>query len=338
MHDVITIGGAAYDAFIYTNPKTTKIIKQKMPEKELIAYPTGAKILIDQACFDIGGGATNAATAFRRLGLKTGCICKVGNDTFGKQILNCLKNEGIYFLGNTGKDHTDFSIILDSKGHDRTVLVFKGAGLKLMPRDFKSDLDTKWLYISSSIGTSFETSVKISAQARKKGVKVAFNPSTYLARKGHVYLKKILANTDALVLNKEEAMMISGKKTIKDMLNKLSDYGPETVAITDGPEGAFCLHQQKIYEVLPRKAKVVETTGAGDAFASSLIAGLIMKKDIEYCLQLSIANAESVISNFGAHNKLLKLKEAELKIKNKPIKIKKMVQNGKKFKTDIMVQ
>ncbi len=325
MHDIITIGGASYDIFVYTDPKTTEIIKLKGAKKELIAYPTGAKILIELACFDIGGGATNSATAFRRLGLKTGCIAKIGKDMYGREVLDCLRKEGIDFLGNSGKEHTDFSIILDSKGHDRTVLVYKGAGGKLKAADSKSNLHAKWLYISSSIGTSYKTSEKIAAEARKKGIKIAFNPSTYLARKGFNFVKKMLVNTDALVLNKEEAVMISGKQKIKDLLKKLNSYGPQTVAITNGAEGAYCIHKQKIYQVLPRKSKVIETTGAGDAFASSLIAGLAMNKDIEYSLQLAVANAESVISHYGAHNKLLTMKEAEYNIKNRPITIKKMV-------------
>ena len=51
--------------------------------------------------------------------------------------------------------------------------------------------------------------------------------------------------------------------------------------------------------------KVVEMTGAGDAFASTLVAGLVMNKPFEFCLKMAINNSESVICHYGAQNLLL---------------------------------
>ncbi|MBI2133522.1 carbohydrate kinase family protein [Candidatus Woesearchaeota archaeon] len=329
MHDVITIGCACYDIFIYTNPEIIKL-RHKGEEAEHIAFPSGAKILINQSFFDIGGGATNTAAAFSRLGLKTGCIFKAGKDNYGDQILRCMKKEGVKFLGKIGRERTDFSIVLDSKGHDRTVLVFKDAGCKLDIKDIKARLDTKWLYVSSSIKKTFRTSEKIAREARKRGVKIGFNPSTYLATKGYLFLKKMLKTANVLILNKEEAEMLTGNKlkrrkewgAEKNLLWSLSLMGPEIVVITDGPNGAYALKEGIFYKVHPHKnAKVIETAGAGDAFASSFIAGLIKGKGMEYSLKLGVANAESVISHIGAHNKLLNLKEAEASINKDAAKV-----------------
>ncbi len=325
MYDVITVGSAVHDTFVCTDRKSTELLRLKHPGEKVehIAYPTGAKILIESACFDIGGGATNTATAFSRLGIKTGCVCKVGNDLHGQQILNCLASEKVDFLGSVGNAHTDFSIVLDSRGHDRTILAYKGSSNTIKISDIKlGKLSSKWVYISSLMGASYRTGERIAAIAKKKGSKVAFNPSTYLANKGYHFLKSMLKNTDVLVLNREEAILISREDSIKGMLRKLASCGPETIVITDGNKGAHAYFNRKFYHAEPHKnAKVVETTGAGDAFASSFIAGLIKGKDIEYSLSLAITNAESVISRFGAHNKLLSWKEAESKMKTSPCRV-----------------
>ncbi len=324
MHDIITVGSAVYDIFVNTS-KGTEILRLKHGKEptEHIAYPMGEKILIEKACFDIGGGATNTATAFSRLGLKTATVCKVGRDFYGKQILDSLKAEKVNFLGKTGNEHTDFSIVLDSKGHDRTILAFKGASNSLKASDVSfGKIKAKWLYISTLLEGSYKTGEAIAAHAKKDGAKIAFNPSTYLAKKGYSFLKGIISRANVLVMNREEAMLISGKKKPEDMLRKLAGYGPEYVVITDGSKGGFAYGDGNCYQVHPHKnAKVVETTGAGDAFASSFVAGLARTGSMEYGLQLGTANAESVIRHFGAHNRLLSWKEAAKAINRNPAKI-----------------
>ncbi|MBI2142423.1 carbohydrate kinase family protein, partial [Candidatus Woesearchaeota archaeon] len=311
-YDVISIGSAVYDMFVYTEKAQTEILKLRHPheKKEHIAYPTGSKVLITQACFDIGGGATNTATCFSRLGLKAGCVSSVGKDLYGRQILDCLRAEKADFLGSISSEHTDFSIILDSRGHDRTVLTFKGASSGMKFSGIKlGRIKTRWLYVSSLLGSSYKAAERLAAYIKRRGGKVAFNPSTYLAEKGYHFLEGLLANTDVLVLNKEESMLLTGitkGSNIHRMLAKLSGYGPRTVIITDGAEGASACSGGRYYYILPHKnIKTVEPTGAGDAFASSFIAGIIKRNDMKFALQLGVANAESVISHFGAHNRLL---------------------------------
>jgi len=65
----------------------------------------------------------------------------------------------------------------------------------------------------------------------------------------------------------------------------------------------------------------VETTGAGDSFSSAFLAGIIIKKDIDFALSLGQANAESVIQHIGAKNRLLRLNEALRKINDQQYKI-----------------
>jgi len=87
--------------------------------------------------------------------------------------------------------------------------------------------------------------------------------------------------------------------------------------ITDGKKGAHAYNGINTYKITPGKQKIVETTGAGDAFASGVTAGLIIKKDLEYALKLGQAEAENVIMHIGAKENLLTRKDADSWIKRK---------------------
>jgi len=93
------------------------------------------------------------------------------------------------------------------------------------------------------------------------------------------------------------------------------------VAITDGPRGTHVLYKDQLYYGKPNKINVLETTGAGDAFASSFLSGMIKRNDVEFALKLGMTNAESVIQFHGAKNKLLSYSEALKIMGRRPIRV-----------------
>ena len=326
MFDVITVGSATLDAFLYTDKSDLITIKSDKESREFIAYPSGTKILIKQLMFNTGGGGTNTAVAFSRLGLKTGYIGAVGKDENAEIILRELREEKVAFLGQIVNDKTDYSVILDSVEHDRTILNYKGASIKLKFDKIKMPAleQTKWIYCSSLVGDAFRTLEKISDFASRNKIKLAFNPSSYLAEKGPKYLGKILRNSTALIMNKEEDKDITGKQKEIEMLKVLRAFGPSYAIITDGKRGVFADCGGERYFVQPHKVKVMESTGAGDAFASTFVAALIHKKDLRTALQWGIANAESVLTHYGAKNELLTLAKLKMHIRRYPYKISKL--------------
>ena len=294
--DIVCFGSAVVDVFVDTD------VAEK---NNFISYPAGGKILIKELKFDIGGGGTNTAAAFSRLGFKTGCICKVGNDGNGEKILELLKKEKVKFLGNRGKSSkSGYSIILDSKGGDRTILTYKGANDEISQKDIKK-FKTRWLYFSSLLGESLETQKKLANSLKRKGAKVAFNPSSYLIKNEN--LNSLLRITDILILNKEEARMLVGSKE-RDLLKGLYHLTKGIVVITDKNRLIECYDGNKKFSLVPHKIKVVERTGAGDAFASGFVAGRMAGKGIQECLKLGLRESESVIRYFGAKNNLLRFK------------------------------
>jgi len=310
VYDIITIGSSTMDVFAKSEADLISIRRDDSQE-DLIAFPLGAKILIKDLNFESGGGGTNTAVAFSRLGFKTAYLGALGNDENGHQVLDILKKENVDFIGHIVNDRTNFSVILDSMEEDRTVLTYKGASSKLSLKQSEiKKIRAKWIYSASVIKTSFKTLEKIAVHAKKNKIKLAFNPSSYQAKKGKRYLRKILKKCTVLILNRDEAELIVGKGDLDITYQKLSNLGPEIISITEGRQGASCLFKGNIYHAYPKKVKICETTGAGDAFSSGFVAGLILKNDPLFAIKLGMSNAESVIKYFGAKNILLHRKDA----------------------------
>jgi sugar/nucleoside kinase (ribokinase family) len=303
MYDVITIGSSTVDVYGIVNKGYNEIKK-------------GDKVLISKLDFEIGGGGVNSAVALKRMGLKAAFLGKLGKDHNAYMVRRDLKNEKIEIINTKeSDDFTSYSFILVSqKQGDRIIYTYKGASdhLKYNEIPLGKLKQTKWIYMATMLGDSFKTCEKIADFAKKNGIFLLFNPSTYLAAKGKNYLKNILKNTEALVLNKSEAKLLLNTKSdnIIELAKGLYKLGPKIIAITDGAKNIHAYNGKCLYIMKPYKVKVVSTAGAGDAFTSGFLAGIIHRNDFVHALELGMANAASVLQYYGTHNKLLTYEEA----------------------------
>jgi len=297
MHDVITIGSATVDVFA--------VISKRLKEINV-----GDKVLVEAIAFETGGGGVNAAVGLSRMGLNTAFLGKLGHDLNAFKILHELKKEKVHVIKTHASEYpTSYSFILKSKKEqDRVLFTYKGASDHLNYNDFeKSELKTKWIYMATMMKGSFKTCNKIADYAKKHNIKLMFNPSTYLAAKGRFYLRKILNATTILVLNRSEAKLLLNAKTdhLPALAKGLYRIGPKLVIITEGAKGVAAYDGRELYTLPAYKVKVVSTTGAGDAFASGFLAGIIHHNDIVHAMELGMANAASVIGYYGTKNRLL---------------------------------
>lgn len=299
--DVVTFGSGVVDIFASTS------VNEKNKRLDL---EVGSKYLIDGLRIDVGGGGTNVAVAFARFGFKTGCICGVGKDSNGKEILNCLKREKVKFLGKVGSGKTGTSMIIDSVKKNRTLLTYKGESDEISFRDLQN-FKSEWIYYSSLLGKSFKTQKVLAKKMVGNGSKLILNPSSYSIVSQDI--RGLLKLSYVLILNKEEGEALAkryfkSKKKV-GMLEKLHSLGPRIVVVTNKNKAIKCFDGKKEYSLLPHKGKkVVERTGAGDAFAAGFVSGLIAGFDIEKCLSLGVEESEAVLGYFGAKNNLLKRK------------------------------
>ena len=305
MFDVLCIGSATLDAFVNTGNGMFRPCKDNPTH---VKVPFGSKILIKDLQFFSGGGGTNTAVGFSRLGFRAGWIGKIGDDETGRVILSELKKEKVNISHSSieKRGKSGYSIILDSQGHDRTVLAYKGCNDNLLLQEVHpASLKTRWLYCSSQLRQSAKTLMHITNLMKNRGAKVAFNPSTYMISSEQSIVNSMLKVSDVLIFNAEEAAFLAGKRGIKETMKELHLLGPSTIVITDGKNGAHASNGHEVWHCKPIPVPVIESTGAGDAFATGFVAGTIKAKPLPECMKMGMANSASVIQHVGAKNILM---------------------------------
>ncbi len=297
--DVICIGSASIDTFIRSSSSDIHIRRNN------VSLPIGGKILVDELAYDVGGSGVNTSVSFSRLGLRSAFLGKLGRDFSAEQLKERLRKEDVKIIDTYPEGKTGQSFILSGLNNDRTILTYKGSNDLLSEKDIRwKKLDTRWIYLGTLTKLSWNTEVSIAEYAKKKGVRLMFNPSLYLARKGLKTLTPVLDACSILVLNKEEAQSLAGKLGSRMLLKRLQRHVP-LVVITDGPNGASAYDGRKFYNVAAHKVKVVDPTGAGDAFASGFLSAVIRGYSVQRALDWGLAQSESVLGAYGATNNLL---------------------------------
>jgi len=308
MLDVICVGSATIDLFVNLKHK-------------FAACVPGEKMLMENLEYLTGGGGSNAAVALSRLFCKVGYLGKVGSGYHALRVLKELKEEKVKIIPvQRSHLHTAFSVVMESsKEKDRIIYVHKGATNELTVHDFDiRKVRAKWLYLASVMGKTLQTAKKIVAHAEKRGMKILFNPSSYLIRRKDV--QYFVSRADILVLNRNEAQLLTRtKKNIPELALLLLKKGPSAVIITEGPKGVYYFDKLHKFHVPSLPLEPVSTTGAGDAFTAGFLAGTLRGKIVPTALKIGVANACSVIQQRGAKHTLLTWTEAMKAIENKKL-------------------
>jgi len=324
MFDIITFGSATWDVFMKT--KKFQVVKnKKFLTGKGICLSLGSKIDIDSINFSSGGGGTNTAATFSKQGFKVAYCGMVGNDLTGEKIIEELKKLGIEtrLIVKTRIKPNNYSIVLSTEGK-RTILVYRGASELLRKRDiFWKKLKSKWFYLAPLSGMLAGFSEDIVNFAHKNKIKIAFNPGYSQLSLPSKTLEKILKKIDILILNHEEASLLTKipYSKEKEIFRRIDKMCPGITMMTKGSKGIIVSDGKHLYQVKPQKIKVVDETGAGDSFASGFVSGFIKSKgDIKSAIQLGIANANSCLTGWGAKNNLLEKDEKFEKIKIHSVK------------------
>lgn len=310
---MVCIGKAGQDVFL--EGEVFKPLKENGVFYEHIKL--GEKFYVDNATYSTGGNAPNAAVTFARQNLNTHFITVLGEDPGGHAILRALDQEHINTsaVSFDSEATTSFSTILLAPTGERTILDYPGT-TKLGPEhvDLES-LTCDWLYVSSVGSMAFLK--KIMKAAHKKGIKIAFNPSSFELK--HVQeCADLLAYVTLFAVNKEEAQKFVDGAGVEQLAKELAE-SVAYVLVSDGPKGSVATDGFKIvkagmYEDVPVK----DRTGAGDAFTSGFISQIALGKSIEEAIIFASANSTSVVAQIGSKTGILhagaKLHAMDLKV------------------------
>ncbi|MFA4873303.1 MAG: carbohydrate kinase family protein [Patescibacteria group bacterium] len=316
MFDVITIGAATQDVFLMS--KGFHLMRSSRMKRICECFPLGEKINVERIDFETGGGATNAAATFRNLGFSAGVIAKVGDDSAGAAVVNDLRGRGLKtdWVRHVAGGTTGFAAILLTPHGDRTALVHRGVSASFSSADIPwQKLNAAWLVVTSLAGNIALLKRLINA-ACARGVRVAFNPGMGELRYGLEVLRKHCSAAHVLLLNRGEANMLAslkfwrsglapGARDIRALRRRLSARFQNAVVVTEGARGAYYWDQRQFLWAQSKKVKVVNSTGAGDAFGAGFISGILRWRDPARALQLATLNALGTIQQMGAKKGLL---------------------------------
>jgi ribokinase len=324
-YDFITVGGLVKDITFQTKDGVLIDNPEDITRQKLVGFEYGAKINVESVENFPGGGANNAAVCLSRLGFKTAMLGAVGEDETGKALIknladNCVDTRLVKIIK---KGETGFTFVAKTKNNEHVAFVYRGANSLLEVSKIEAQMlhYSKWIYVASLSGVWEKALDKVFAV---KDALVAWNPGNSQLSAGAGHLHKYLKRTAVFMVNKDEAIELAisiGKhkkekddffKDTKNLLTVLKDLGPDAVVITDGARGADYydgedLHHENSLHV--PASKIADTTGIGDAFCSTFIAGLEMYQgDSKKAMKLAMKNAAETLKEPGAQNGLMLIK------------------------------
>lgn len=253
--------------------------------------------------YGVGGSAANVAIGFTRLGGRCTLVGKIGMDSFGRMAVDELMKE------NIGLDHvkvdmiekTGFSIVLINSRGEISLFGSKGAAENLEPADIISIKPggCEYAHIAS---LRMDTSIAAAELAKRDGLFVTFDPGRELSTRGIQFLIPIFPHLDLLLLNSKEALALTGIEDPEQSAAALRKAGAKNVIVKLGGRGVYFLTDKDEGIAPAYKVEAIDTTGAGDAFATGLLISLGEGFDFKEAIRYASAVAAIKVTRLGSHS------------------------------------
>ena len=261
-----------------------------------------------------GGSTGNTIDAFAKFGGSAALLVAVGDDDNGKFYYKELEKYNIKYKKNIiDSDLTGVSFVLITPDGERTMLTALSASSRFSEEHLSEELisTSEWLYLESYMLSETNT-----AAALIKAVDIAKNNNTKIAISASdvfiidTYTKQffhLLENSGLLFCNENEAIKTANSlnnsniKIGDEALELILKYFPNlNIVMTKGAKGATIKFQNNKFDVPAHQTLVLDTTGAGDAFAGAFLYGMIYLNDLTKAANLATLLSSKVISQLGA--------------------------------------
>ncbi|MEP6710328.1 MAG: carbohydrate kinase family protein, partial [Candidatus Saccharibacteria bacterium] len=199
---------------------------------------------------------------------------------------------------------TGYSVLLLAPSGERTILTYRGASTHYDAKNFDlTNTNADWLYVSSMAG-SMDTLHTIFEQAKKQNIKIFFNPGKDELAKIDK-LKTLLEDVEVLSVNKEEIQQIVEGQDLEELVRHGLHYVP-VIIVSDGPKGVVASDGKSIIKAgMYEDVRVIDRTGAGDAFGSGFLSQWAQGKSLKDSIVFASANSTSVVTKIGAKTGIL---------------------------------
>lgn len=260
-----------------------------------------------------GGSAANTIIGLSRLGVKSSMIGAVGNDPYGRKIIDNLYNEGVYCLIVEKEGPTGNCIILSDMKGERSIYVFPGVNDTICCGDIskvaiKEIKSADYFHMSSFASLESPKSLRTGLKLAKKSKKLSFSPGniysdpeSYARKKYGTEIEELFKEADVLLLNEDEARMLTGEEFTKAAEEITRLYDPKIISITLGKRGCYVKTRKDSFKISAYKpSRISDTTGAGDAFAAGFLYGLLKEKPPETCGKIGNYVASKCVEEIGS--------------------------------------
>ena len=318
---ILLVGDIITDAFIKLSEEYAQVQTDEKGYKRL-SFELGAKLPYDEV--DIVQAvecSPNAAVSMTRLGLSTSLMSWLGDDGPGQEMVKYLQEQSV------GID--DLVIEKGMKSNYHYVLRYGADRTKLQKfEDYSYELHEPlhrpdWLYLGV-LGEKTQSlhEALLKYLTDNSSIKLVFQPGMYHLMWGTEKMAPFYKRAEVVILNREEAAQVTGKDRgdIAILMGGLHELGVTVAVVTDGPDGAYASDGQKILFMpnYPDPKPPLDRTGAGDAFASTIAAGLAHGESLETALTWAPINSMSVVQQMGAQAGLLKKDELQKLLDDAP--------------------
>lgn len=266
-----------------------------------------------------GGCAANTAAALRRLGQSVVVVGKVGRDPFGDFVVAELRRQGIgtSHIKQSSDMHTSETFILNVRGEDRRYLHYIGANanFSLDDIDFAVLNRARILYVGGYLAMpafSANDLIDLFAEAKRRNLTTVLDvvvPADAEATKEQ--FEAVLEHADFFLPNEDEARWITGLEDSGRQAEALAKLAPTcTSVVTRGPRGAILSRPGEVIDIGGYPMEAVDGSGAGDAFASGLITGLLQGWPLQDTLEFASAVGASCTRAVGCIDGVFTFDEA----------------------------
>jgi ribokinase len=256
--------------------------------------------------FHPGGKGANQAIAAARLGAEVAMFGRVGEDAFGRELVENLRENGVDtgHVETVSQAPTGSAFVTVTPDGENAIIVSPGANRRFGPEEIETaagDLETAQLLIAQ-LEVSIEAVEEAARIVSDAGGRFLFN----LAPPREV-CDSLLRLSDPLVVNEHEAAFLLGEHAQEDpeeSARKLLKLGPSSAVMTLGAAGAILATEGPARHFPAPEVKPVDTTGAGDAFVGALAAKLAEGVPLEEAVPYAVLAGAVAVTREGAQGSL----------------------------------
>jgi len=250
-----------------------------------------------------GGSVANAIHGMSQLGASVGYIGKTGADDYGSFFRSYMEQNNICATLFKGKEATGKSMVMVSKDSERTMATYLGAAVELDASDLTIEPFKGYDYflLEGYLVQNYALVERAASLARDAGCRIAVDLASFnIVKENLEFLNSVVEQyVDIVFANEEESKAFTGKSDPREALDDIAKKCRIAV-VKIGKEGSLLKEGDRLHKISPIPAAAVDTTGAGDLYASGFFYGLTCGHSLDICGKIGSITSGKIVEVVGA--------------------------------------